>query len=339
MEEALALHQPDQLTLREVKLDGAQPRPQQRARVVRAEAGAGVARARVALLHQPLDHREDRAGVGGGAGRLAAAERAGGERHRGVRPLRRAAVLAEWRGVTGPDLIEVVAPGRALLRLRERAADVDAGVIVRAADAGAAVCLDVDLGGRVELGRTRTVARLPDRKELRQAAAVARQERRLDGVERVRERACDLALRKLIGDGLDVAGERLQALVVGPGDPPAEDVHRLGLAAKPGRELLGDERVLVARGEFDRAVDRVVIGDRHEVHPAALGEVVDLLRRRRALRQTERALHAQLGHRRGGRMAMQVDPAGRSRGHRCSLMDWRSSRLRQFGLQRHRSCE
>ena len=43
---------------------------------------------------------------------------------------------------------------------------------------------------------------------------MARRQRRLDGVERVRERARDLALVQVLGDGLDVAGERLQALVV-----------------------------------------------------------------------------------------------------------------------------
>ena len=285
-----------------------------------------MAGTRVALLHQPLDHREDRTGVGGRVGRLAASEGAGGERHRRVRPLRRAAVLAERGGVAGDDLVEELAPRRALHCLRARPADVDPGVIVGAADAGAPVRLDVDLGGRVELGCARAVARLPDRKQLGQAPPVARQQRRLDRVERVRERACDLALRKLFGDGLDVAGERLQTLVVLPGDAPAEDVHRLGLAAKPGGELLGDERVLVAVGKLERAVDRVVIGDRHEVHPAALGEVIDLLRRCRALRQAERALHAELGHRRGGRVAVQVDPAGRSGGHRCSLVRIVSSR-------------
>ncbi len=259
------------------------------------------------------------AGSGRGAVAGAAAERAGGERHRGVRPLRGAAVLAERRGRAAGDVVEEVAPRRAGRRLRERAADVDAGVVVGAADAGAAVGLDVDLGGRVELRRARAVARLPDREQLREAAAVARQQRRLDGVERVGERAGDLAPEKLFGDGLHVAGERLQTLVVVRGDAPDEDVHGLWLAAKPGGELLGDERVVVALGELERAVDRVVIGDRHEAHATALGEVVDLLRRRGAFRQPERALDAELGDRRGGRVAVQVDPAGRGGGHRCSL--------------------
>jgi len=113
--------------------------------------------------------------------------------------------------------------------------------------------------------------------------------------------------------------ERLQALVVVGGDPPAEDVDGLRLAAKPGRELLGDEGVVVAAGELQRAVDRVVVGDRHEVHPAALGELVHVLGRGRALRQAQRTLDTELGDHRCGGVAVQVDPAGRGGAHRRSL--------------------
>ena len=59
-------------------------------------------------------------------------------------------------------------------------------------------------------------------------------------------------------------------------------MHRLGLALEVGRQLLGDEDVGKV-GELQRAVDRVVIGDRHEVHPAPLGELIDLLGRGGAL--------------------------------------------------------
>jgi hypothetical protein len=79
-------------------------------------------------------------------------------------------------------------------RLGEGAPDVDAGVVVGAADAGAAVGLDVDRRGRVELARAGAVARLPHAEERSQAAAVARRERGLDGTERVRERARDLVV-------------------------------------------------------------------------------------------------------------------------------------------------
>ena len=163
---------------------------------------------------------------------------------------------------------------------------------------------------------------------------MARHQRRLHGVERVRQGAGDRALAQLVGDGLDVAGQVLEALVVVGGDVPDEDVHGLRLAAKPGGQLLRNERVFVALVQLHRAVDRVVIGDRDEVHPAALGELVDLLGRRGALGQTERPLNPELGHRRGGRMAVQVDPAGRDWGHRSSqLADCSRITAMHFALQ------
>ncbi len=68
-------------------------------------------------------------------------------------------------------------------------------------------------------------------KQLRETTTVARGQRRLDRVERVGERAGDLVLVQLVGDGLDVAGVRLQPLVVVRGDAVAEDVNRLRLAS------------------------------------------------------------------------------------------------------------
>ncbi len=318
--EVVALQEGQQLVLVEAQVDRGHPGAQQGAGVLGAEAGAGRAGPRVALAHEPLHHLED--GLGArlgrrGAGR-AVAEGARGEAHRRVRPLRRAALLAASAGVAEHDVVEEPAPAVGLRGLGERAPDVDAGMVVRAADAGAAVRLDVDDRGGVQLTGARAVARLPGAEELREAPAVARQQRRLDRVERVREGAGDRALAQLVGDGLDIAGELLQALVIVRRDAPAEDVHRLGLAAKPGGELLGDERVVVLGGELKGAVDRVVIGDRHEVHAAALGELVDLVGRRGAFGQAERPLDAELGDRRGGRVAVQVDPAGRLWGHRCS---------------------
>ena len=85
-------------------------------------------------------------------------------------------------------------------------------------------------------------------------------------------------------------------------------MHGLRLAAEPGGQLLGDEHVR-AVGDLEHAVDRVVVGDRHEVHAAPLRELVDLLRRRGALGQPERALHAEPRLLRGGRVAVQVGAA------------------------------
>ena len=194
-------------------------------------------------------------------------------------------------------------------RLRPGPADVHARVVVAAAEADAAVGLDVDRGRLVELARAGAVADLPDLEQLRQAAPVARQQRRLDGVERVGERAGDLVLVQVARDDLDVVGVGLQPVVVVRRDPVAEDVHGLGLAAEAGGQLLGDEDVGPV-GDLQDPVDRVVIGDRHEIHTSALGERVDLFRRRRALGQAERALDAELRLLRRRGVAVQVRAAG-----------------------------
>jgi hypothetical protein len=177
--------------------------------------------------------------------------------------------------------------------LRVRPPDVDARVVVGTADSRAAVRLDVDERRQVELLRPRPVARLPDREQLGQAAPVAGRQRRLDGVEGVRQRARDLVIPEVAGARLDIAVVRLEPLVVVRRDPVAQHVHGLWLAPEPDRQLLGDERVseLV---ELERTRDRVVIGDRHEVHPPPLGELVDLLGWRRALREPERPLDTKL---------------------------------------------
>jgi hypothetical protein len=190
-------------------------------------------------------------------------------------------------------------------RLGEGAADIHAGMVVGAADADTAMRLDVEDSGHVQLGRPRPVARLPGAEQLREPAAVALAEGRPDVVEGVRQRAGDPVLVKVGGAGLEVAGVGLQPLMVSEIDPVTEDVHRLGLAGEAGGQLLGDEAIR-AIGKREAAVDRVVVGDRHEVHAASLGEVVDLLRRGRALRQSERALHPEARELRGGRVAVHV---------------------------------
>jgi hypothetical protein len=186
-------------------------------------------------------------------------------------------------------------------------------MVVGAADAGAAVRVDVDGGRQVELGRARAVAYLPDREELRQAPAVARRERRPDGVEGMRQRARDRVLVQVGGDDLDVAGVRLQPVVVVLCDAQAEDVHELRLATEASGELLRDERVR-AVGDLQCAGDRVVVGHRHEVHAAPLGQRIDILRRSRALGQPERALHPEARDLRGGGVDVQVGSCHRAPG-------------------------
>jgi hypothetical protein len=208
----------------------------------------------------------------------------------------------------GADVGEELGGGLGERRLGPGAADVDARVVVAAAEADAAVRVDVDRGGVVELTGARAVAHLPDLEQLREPAPVARLQRRLDGVEGMRQRARDLALVQVRGDHLDVAGVRLQPVVIVARDAVAEDVHGLGLAAEAGGQLLGDEDVGPV-GDLEDAVDGVVVGDRDEVHAAALGQGIDLLGGRCALRQAERSLDAELGDLGRGGVAVQVRAA------------------------------
>ena len=93
-------------------------------------------------------------------------------------------------------------------------------------------------------------------------------------------------LAQVARDDLDVVGVGLQPVVIVGRDPVTEDVHGLGLAAEARGQLLRDEDVGPV-GDLQHPVDRVVIGDRHEIHTSALGERVDLFRRRGALGQAE----------------------------------------------------
>jgi hypothetical protein len=190
-------------------------------------------------------------------------------------------------------------------RLRPGPPDVNPGVVVGAGDADAAVGVDVDRGRQVELRRARAVADLPDGEELGEAAPMASGERGGDGVERMGQRARDLLVVEVLGDRRDVAGQLEQPRVIVRRDAVAEDVDLVGLAGEAGSQLLGHERVGPV-GDLHRPRDRVVVGDGHEVHPAPLRELVDLLRGRRALRKAERTLYAEPGDLRGGRVDVQV---------------------------------
>ena len=314
MGEAVGLQHLEQVAAAGFDPDPGEPGLEQAAGVLGADVGGDLALAGAALGDHPFGHLEDGGRVGGGArgGPLGVVEGAGGERHRGVRPLRGRTLFAPRLGVAVAQMGEKLFRRGGGRHLGPGAADVDAGVVVGAADPGAATRVDVDGGGHVQLRGARPVADLPDREELGESATVAPCERRRDVEEGVREGAGDPVLVKVRGTGLDVAGVGLQPLVVSESDPVTEDVNRLGLAGEADGQLLGDEGVGEVL-ELERPVDRVVIGDRHEVHPPPLGELVDLLRRGRALGQSERALDPEAGQLRGGGVAVQVSTGS----HRC----------------------
>ncbi len=187
--EAVGLQHLEQLAAADLDPDPGEPGLEQAAGVLGADVGGDLALAGIALADHPFGHLQDRGRVGGLAGDLDAGvvEGAGGERHRGVRPLRGGTLFAPRLGMA------VAHQGEKLFRrgggrhLGPGAADVHAGVVVGAGDPGAAVGVDVDGGGHVQLRGARPVADLPDREELGQPAPVAPCERRRDGEEGMRQ--------------------------------------------------------------------------------------------------------------------------------------------------------
>lgn len=122
---------------------------------------------------------------------------------------------------------------------------------------------------------------------------MARAKRRGDREEWMREGAGDVALGEVLRAALEVARARLKLGVVRRRDAEAENVDRLLLTAEAGGQLLRDEDVGPIR-DLQAAVDSVVIGDGDEVHPARLGERIDLFGRGRAFREVEGPLDAEL---------------------------------------------
>jgi hypothetical protein len=121
----------------------------------------------------------------------------------------------------------------------------------------------------------------------------------------------DAAFVQVLGAGLHVAGALLQDRVIVRVDPEAEHVHLAWLARKACCELHRDEEV-GAIGEPQRAVDGVVVGDRDEVHPPTLGQLVDRLGVGRALTEQQRLADLGLGESRRGRVTVHVDPGHRT---------------------------
>ena len=158
--------------------------------------------------------------------------------------------------------------------------------------------------------RARAVADLPDGEQLREPAPVARRQRRLDGVERVRERAGDLAARA----GSSATTSTSPACACSHSWSSGRDARGRGRAP-----ACGSPRKPAVSSSETKTSGRSAISSTPSIvswsvivtksMPAALGERVDLLRRRGALGQAERALDAELRDLRRGRVAVQVRAA------------------------------
>ena len=243
MAEALGLHVLDHAARVEVvQVDRCEPGAQEAARVLGAHLAGARSVARVSLAQQALHQAHHAARIRrrcvGAALAPVVLERAQGERDRRVRPLRGASLRAARAHTSSLHVTQELLWSGCRRGLCPGAPDVNARVVVAAADADAVERGDVHRCRAVELARTRSVARLPDLEQLRQPAAMACGQRRADGVPRVSQRAGDPALAHIPRAQPHVVAVCLQPLVILKRDPVAEHVHRLGFAAEVRSELL-----------------------------------------------------------------------------------------------------
>ena len=310
------LHVGDEVGLGElVQADRDEPRTQQRASVRRGEVADGRALAAVAVAQHALGDLEHAHSLE--LRPLAVVpERADGERHRRVRPLLGAALLAAGRDPAGADVLEELLGARRGRRDREGAADVDAGVVVAAADRDPAL----RLRRRSTAGMFSSGAREPLRvSQIGKSSARRRRWRLLSGAATAKN-GCASALTMRLASRYSAHASTSPAWAAShswsSGVIPKQSTWTA--CGSPWKRAVSSSEMNVSGSSaiVERAVDRVVVGDRHEVHAAELCQLVDLLRRRRALGQAERPLDPQSRHRRGARVAVQID-SGR---HRPSLL-------------------
>ena len=101
-------------------------------------------------------------------------------------------------------------------------------------------------------------------------------QRRAHPVERVRESVGKPALAQEADELVDRRPERLEVAVILLAQVPDEDVQRDVVLGEAGRHLDGEERAGQIR-DPERPLERVVVADRDERHPAPAADVVDAL--------------------------------------------------------------
>jgi hypothetical protein len=322
---ALLLHIRDQAPLVQViQPHRHQPRPQQLPRILRRHLPAHRPLARLALAQHPLHHHQhppwvqlpsnaarpcvltplqivywrppfNRARPTLSLSSLAldtVAQCPCRQRYRRVRPLRRAALRAPCHHTPRPHMIQELPRRARRRRLRERAPNVNPRMVIAATYAHPRARAHIDRRRAVQFARPRSISHLPDREQVRQPPAVACPQRCAHRVVRMRQRAHDPLCVQVLRALLHIAPMRLQPLVVLPRDPITQHMHRLRLSPEARRQLLRHEHIRAPR-YLQHPRDRVMVRDRHEVHPATLRQLVHLLRWRRALRQPHRPLHPQ----------------------------------------------
>jgi hypothetical protein len=98
-------------------------------------------------------------------------------------------------------------------------------------------------------------------------------------VEEVVEREQKILLAKVGNEFLDVEAKTLDFAVLRFVQPVNPEVHGVVELPKSGVDLFaGDEIVAGAQAfkQFEAAIDRIVVSNGDEVHPAALGRPVDI---------------------------------------------------------------
>ena len=110
----------------------------------------------------------------------------------------------------------------------------------------------------------------------------------IDAVERMRDGVREVFRGEIFLQLEDVLAPRLQFPVLPRIDAPHEHVDFATGVGKARAHLLAEERARAA-GDLEAAVDRVVVGDRDEVHAPRVQRVVERGRRGVAVGQTHAA--------------------------------------------------
>ena len=169
-------------------------------------------------------------------------------------------------------------------------------------------------GDRVRALRPGAVPSLPHREEEHHPLDVREGERRAHPVQRVRERVHEAPFAQEIDQLVDRRAVGLKIAVVLLGQVPDENVERDVVLGKPSRDLDREERVRPVR-DAQRALDRVVVGDRDEGHAAANAGVVEHVRLRVRLAQAGPAKRVVAAVGRPGGMDVQIALAVRRELH------------------------
>ncbi len=231
-----------------------------------------------------------------------------GQRLEGARELERGTGLAAGVRLAGAQELEILDGRRRRCGLRPGGRDVEAAVVVAAAHARLAPGLGVRGLDSVAVGEARDERgrqRVEHRGEELGGARIARA---VDQLETAEEQQALLELRdrqpvvdpeERVGEGVrepsfpepgdqrgEVPAQRLDLPMVGLVDAPDQDVDRRAILEKLCRHFARNEDAGQV-GDLERAVDRVVVGEGHEVHPPVARDPVDVVGLGEALRRAD----------------------------------------------------